>query len=391
MLSFQTFLTEAATEEKLTHLEHAEDHPINAGSAGFEHAHNTLQSIHNSLRGGHGPHRVTISTKYDGSPSVVFGYHPENKRFFVASKSAFNKNPKLNYTSDDIEKNHGHAPGLVSKLKSALTHLPKVTPHAGVYQGDFMYSKADGDVSSSRDSYHFKPNTITYAAKKNSEHGQAIKNAKIGVVVHTAYHGDNLLDMKAEYNANLDNFGKHADVHVISPKFDTKKVTYSPEHQKEYESHMKSAANEHKKLGDYEHTTGHVDTMKQYINSAVRDGTTPDTQGYQSFLQMHHNKKIADVKTESSKAKKREEANQALSHVGLNKSLFDATFRMHHSLQKAKDVLGNALSSAEQPFHHSIEGKLAKPEGHVAVINNRPTKIVDRAEFSRANLLARPR
>jgi hypothetical protein len=391
MLKFQSFIIESSNEERLTHLEHAEDHPINAGQVGFEHAQNTLQSIHNALRGGHGPHRVSVTTKYDGSPSVIFGYHPENKRFFVASKSVFNKNPKLNYTTDDIEKNHGHAPGLVSKLKSALTHLSKVTPHEGVYQGDFMYSKADGDVSSSRDSYHFKPNTITYSSRKNSDHGQAIKNAKIGIVVHTAYHGDKLENMKAEYNADLGDFSKHSDVHLISPKFDTKSVTYSPEHQAEYESHLKTASNEHKKLGDYTHTAGHIDTMKQYINSAVRENSKPSTEGYRSFLEAYHNKKIADVKTETSKAKKREDANQALSHVDRNKSLFDATFNMHHSLQKAKDVLGNALSAAEQPFHHSIEGRLAKPEGHVAVINNRPTKIVDRAEFSRANFLARPR
>ena len=65
---------------------------------------------------------------------------------FVASKSAFNKNPKINYTHEDIEKNHGHAPGLVSKLKAALDHLPKVTKPGKVYQGDFMYHKDDGDV-----------------------------------------------------------------------------------------------------------------------------------------------------------------------------------------------------------------------------------------------------
>jgi len=389
MLSFQTFLTEAATEEKLKHLEHAEDHPINAGEAGFNHAKTTLMGVHDALRGKGS--KVSISTKYDGSPSIVFGYHPENKRFFVASKSAFNKNPKLNYTTDDIEKNHGHAPGLVSKLKSALTHLPKVTPHTGVYQGDFMYSKSDNDVSSSRDSYHFKPNTITYSAKKNSEHGQAIKNAKIGVVVHTAYHGNKLEDMKAEYNADTSHFTKHPDVHLISPNYDSKKSHYSPEHQKEFESHMRMAENEHKKLADYSHLHGHIDTVKTYINSAVREGVAPSTKGYRSHLEAFHNKKIADVKTEASKTAKRKIANEALQHVDSNKSLFDHTFKLHHHLQKAKDILNNTLSASEQQFHHSISGQLAKPEGHVAVINNRPTKLVDRAEFSRANFLARPR
>jgi hypothetical protein len=57
---------------------------------------------------------------------------------------------------------------------------------------------------------------------------------------------------------------------------------------------------------------------------------------------------------------------------------------MHGHLQKAKDVLANTLSSHAE-FGHSISGKKSKPEGFVVVRHNRPTKIVDRAEFSAAN------
>jgi hypothetical protein len=389
MFNFKFYLSEASNEEKLTHLEHAEDHPLNAGAAGYEHAHNTLKGVHDALSGKQS--KVSVSTKYDGSPSIVFGYHPENKRFFVASKSAFNKNPKLNYTSKDIEDNHGHAPGLVSKLKQGLSHLPKVTPHEGVYQGDFMYSKHDKDVKTSGDSYHFKPNTITYSAKKNSPEGESIKKAKMGIVVHTAYHGHSLEHMKAEYNADTSHFNKHDDVHVISPKFDMKNTHYGPEEQKKFETHIKQAYNEHKKLGDYSHLEGHQEPLKTYINSTVKDGSTPHTAGYKSFLNTRANKKIADVKTASSKQKYQEEFNKTAKHVDDNKSMFDYTFKLHHHLQAAKNVLNDTLSSAPQKFQHKIDGKLAKPEGHVAVINNRPTKLVDRAEFSRANLLSRPR
>ena len=66
------------------------------------------------------------------SPALVAGHHPETGRFFVASKSAFNKTPKINYTHEDIEKNHGHAPGLMEKLHAALDHLPKIMPARGV-------------------------------------------------------------------------------------------------------------------------------------------------------------------------------------------------------------------------------------------------------------------
>ena len=155
MTSFRNFLAEELDETKLKHLEHAEDHVINAGHEGFSHAYHNLKDVHDRLTGKKNDTRITM--KYDGSPSVVFGRHPETGRFFVASKSAFNKNPKINYTEEDIERNHGHAPGLVSKLRAALQHLPKVTPKKGVFQGDIMHTSEDVHESDGR--VYFTPNT----------------------------------------------------------------------------------------------------------------------------------------------------------------------------------------------------------------------------------------
>ena len=58
---------------------------------------------------------------------------------------------------------------------------------------------------------------------------------------------------------------------------------------------------------------------------------------------------------------------------------------MHKHLQNAKNVLVKSLSTHTGAFDTHIEGKPSKPEGFVTVKNNRPTKIVDREEFSRAN------
>lgn len=387
MFKLRSFLLEAS-EEKLTHLEHAEDHVINAGEEGFKHAFDTLSGTHEALQGKRS--KVSISTKYDGSPSVVFGHHPDTGRFFVSSKSAFNVNPKLNYTEADVEKNHGNSPGLVKKLKTALQHLPKVTPNHGVYQGDFMYSHADEDVKAKGDSFHFKPNTITYSAKKDSEEGRKIKNSKMGVVVHTAYKGGNLQDMKAEYNADLSHFNNHPDVHLISPKFDAKKAHYTPEAQKMFQDYMRKAVTAHTKIPDYNHLEGHREHLKTYINSTVRDNTEPTVEGYKEHLNSYYHKKALALKTEAGQLRQRGLGSQHVSHVEINKKAFDNTLKVHKHLQAAKNVLVNALAS-HQDFHHTVDGKQVKPEGHVAVINNRPTKLVDRSEFSRLNFMARPR
>jgi hypothetical protein len=385
MLKFTQFIVESLETEKLTHLEHAEDHHVNADAAGFNHAVKTLEAVHHKLSGKES--NATITTKYDGSPSIVFGHHPETGKFFVASKSAFNKNPKLNYNAKDVDKNHGHAPGLADKLKTALKHLPKVAPGHGVYQGDLMYTK--DDVQEHGGSYHFKPNTITYSSKKDSEEGKKIGKSKMGVVVHTKYEGKNFEDMKAKFAPKLGGFFEHKDVHVMDPQTDHGKAHYTAEQKDKFESHIEKAkalAAKH----DYSHLEGHREHVKTYINQTVRTGDKPTVEGLKAHITNVHQKMADKLKTPASKSKISDKMNKTLAHVTANEKHFKNTFAIHHHIQQAKDQLVNALSS-HSTYGHSIKGKAAKPEGFVAVIDNKPTKLVDRAEFSRANFEARPR
>lgn len=384
MKKFTSFLREMteADEKQLKHLEHLEDHPINAGKEGIRHAIANLEDVHKKLRGKNTDTKITM--KYDGSPSVVFGHHPENGKFFVASKSVFNKSPKLNYTEEDIERNHGHAPGLVEKLKHALKHLPKVAPPRGVYQGDIMHTA--GDVEEHGGKVHFTPNTITYSAPKGSAHGKAALKSKVGVAVHTAYKGDSLPDMEAEYAPNLSHFGKNEDVHLISTQHDLSKVKYGDEQQDQFKRHLKLAQSAAHKIPDegHEAISAHVVPLKTYINHTVRTSTKPTAQGFIDHYSAAHDKKIDGVKTAKAKEAKTVEKQRAIQHVMDNRKHFNNVLELHKHLQAAKDVLTNSLSSTAE-FGHSIQGKKAKPEGFVVVRNNRPTKFVDRKEFSAAN------
>ncbi len=381
---FTSFIREMAEEgeKKLKHLEHAEDHIINAGKEGVDHAMSNLLDVHRKLRGRNNDTKITM--KYDGSPSVVFGHHPETGKFFVASKSAFNKNPKLNYTPEDIDKNHGHAPGLVEKLKHALKHFPKVVPPRGVYQGDIMHTA--GDVQEHGHKVSFTPNTITYSAKKSSPHGKAALASKIGVAVHTAYRGDNLEDMEAQYAPDLSHFGNHKDVHLISSEHELSQINYHPDHQKAFNTHIKEAQRVARQIPAEGHDAiePHRIPLKTYINSTVRDGTDPSVEGFMKHYQNAHQKGIDKVKTDKAKQAKTVEMQRAMQHVLDNKHHFHNILQLHKTMQKAKDVLTNTLSSNAE-FDHHIEGKKAKPEGFVVVRNNRPTKFVDRKEFSAAN------
>jgi hypothetical protein len=388
MKSFTTFLKEEAEEgAKLKHIHHAEDRPLFHGAKGFEHAKGALNQAHEHIKSGGNSSHLTM--KYDGSPSIVFGHHPETGKFFVASKSAFNKTPKLNYTHKDIEKHHGHAPGLMDKLHAALNHLKKVAPKSGVYQGDMMHSGEDL-VHHKNGKVSFTPNTITYTAK--GDEAERIKKSKVGVVTHTQYHGKDITSMHADPHPDLHNFGQHPDVWQKSPNHDTRQVHYSEKDQAEFHKHMDAAEAIHKKHPDmYNHIatehlgeTGHLST---YINHTVRTGEEPKSEGLKKHIEDKYNKAAAKLKTPAAQSRKTSEAKSHTSHIDKNKSHYDNLLKMHNHLQKAKNKLVDVLQQHEGGLEHHIDGKRTGPEGFVVNHAGEPTKLVNRAEFARANLL----
>jgi hypothetical protein len=395
ILGFRDFLTEAApTEEgaKLKHITHAEDRPLFHGADGFNHAYNALHGAHFHTKQGMNSNKLTM--KYDGSPSIVYGHHPENGKFFVASKSAFNKNPKLNYTPADVEKNHGHAPGLVEKLKAGLEHLPKVAPKQGVYQGDVMFTKPD--VKKSKDgSASFTPNTITYTA--HGDKAAAIHKAKLGVVTHTKYEGTNLSNMNATGNVSEGEFGSHADMFHHTASYNAAGAHYSEQSQQRVLGELSKAKTIHETHGakmykaihaEHSGESGHLAT---YINQTVRTGETPSSDGFKDHVSGQLKKKFDKIKTPAKKQAIMDDAGSQLAHIDKNKDHYDNLLKMHSHLANAKNELVNSLESNEGGYAHAIGGVASKPEGFVYNHTHNgvtePTKLVNRAEFARQNLL----
>jgi hypothetical protein len=395
MFNFIDFLLEAAGEEqgaKLKHITHAEDRPLFHGADGFTHAYNALHDAH--YHTAQGLHSNKLTMKYDGSPSIVYGHHPETGKFFVASKSAFNKNPKLNYTPEDVEKNHGHAPGLVEKLKAGLQHIPKIAPKEGVYQGDMMFTKPD--VKKGKDgSASFTPNTITYTAK--GEKAKAIHAAKVGVVTHTKYEGTTLDNMTATGNVSDSEFGKHADVYHHTAEYDSKGAQYSKDSQAKVLSELSKAKTIHETHGtkmyksihpDHSGEAGHLGT---YINQTVRDGSTPSAEGLQKHIAGKYQKIVSKLKTEKAQNAKLEELSGHVKHIQKNAGHYENLLKMHGHLANAKNELVKSLESNEGSYGHAIGGVASKPEGfvfnHTHDGKTEPTKLVNRAEFARQNLL----
>ena len=121
-----------------------------------------------------------LSVKMDGAPAIVWGTNPENGKFFVGTKSVFNKvKVKICYTFGDIVNLYGDNEGLFRVLASCWEHLPRVST---IMQGDFI---GFGGEST------YTPNTITYQFP-------SVVTESIIVCPHTMYTGETIKDAVAE-------------------------------------------------------------------------------------------------------------------------------------------------------------------------------------------------
>ena len=129
----------------------------------------------------------SITVKYDGAPAIVFGKDVNNGRFFVGTKSVFNKGiKKICYTNECIDYYYSDKENLSYILKLCLKYLPRVS---GVYQADFI-GEGDGNTTT------FTPNTLTYKFDNPP-------TEDIIMAVHTHYVGDSFDDMIAVPQSSL--------------------------------------------------------------------------------------------------------------------------------------------------------------------------------------------
>jgi len=396
MFSFKGF----TTTDRNTHLEHLEDDIINRGSKGGENALNFLRSVRNMLAGSSSK-KVNMTVKWDGAPAIICGINPENGKFFVGTKSVFNKNAKVNYTNADIRKNHSGE--LASKLSIALKELSRLGIK-GVLQGDFLFSQSDlkkinldGD-----DMISFTPNTITYAVPVNSSIGRQISRARMGIVFHTKYSGKTLDSMTAGFGTVR---GRATNVFLASAGYrdvsGSAKLTRSELAQfnaklRMAEGSLSKAAPLLDKMSETSADgLGVGFRLKTFFNHYIRN-----TQGHMAkvrnlvdmFREYYINIVQAEIdakKTEKGKQKYKDILATNTKFIDRNKNALVMAIASHVTLQNAKNFLINKMSEIQSVGHFlrtSTGYRVTSPEGFVAVDRVAgAVKLVDRMEFSRAN------
>jgi hypothetical protein len=406
MINYKKYflLFEGVADTVNKHLTHLEELILTNKKEGAERAINYLTSMAQVLDSDT-PKSVNTNIKYDGAPAVVVGKDP-NGNFFVGSKSVFNATPKINYSIEDIKKNHSQAPGLVDKLVQTFVHL-KDSNIDSVYQGDFLFDQEIKETNTIDGEEHviFKPNTIVYAIPTDSEEGQKVLNAEVGIVFHTEYNVE--LDENNVPRFETKKFGVDVRNFKVSPKVYVKDADFESD-----AGYITLTNEESEKIADVINTSKEMiqqinfedvpdnifTSLNTYINTEIRQGeflAKPDV-SYQQYIEWFTSKldkKIESYKTEKGKAKANEAKQALLSMLSSQKDNILKIFNLQIQIKQGKDIFiekWNNIMREVQLKHYLFndDGDLipTNPEGYVAVdITGNAIKFVDRLEFSRAN------
>ena len=397
-------------EGKNTHLEHLEDNIFNKGYAGAKESINYLYSLHQMLEG-NSKQGLNITTKCDGRPAIIAGKDPQSGKFFVGTKGVFAQKPKLNFTPQDIEENHGAEGELPEKLKLALAQLSKLNWNT-VAQGDMLWSSKESftEAEIDGDSYiTFTPNTITYAVPVGSDLAKQITSNDFGIVFHTEYKGGpTLADTKATFGFDSSVLGQaqgvwHTDANI---KDLSGTVTLTAEEDANILNAIAQADNYLKSIdkatfyfldkgADVIGEKVFLQQLKAHVNANIRDAgqfeqhPTKFAQGFVQKYIAYMEKEIAKVSTQKTIDKKTDLMVQGVKFIKEHVPQIVAVYDLYLKLIEAKLVFLKKLKALQQiPTFIEKDGgyEVTQEDGFVAVDRmGNAIKLVDRLDFSKNN------
>lgn len=383
-----------------SHMTHVGDLPFIAGVDGTRQAINYIRDLRSALSGDNSSNTITV--KWDGAPSIFVGIDPSDGRFFIAKKGIFNKNPKLYKSIGDI--NEDLSGELKDKFTIAFNELSKLGIKFGVYQGDFMFTQSDlsKEMIDEHEYITFHPNTIVYAVPAESSLARQIQTAKIGIVFHTTYTGNEIETLKAEFGKPITKtFKSIPSVWAVDATVSdlTKQFSLEPKERTLVDSILSQLGKTFRTIDanmlNEIHKDGELlDLVLIYINSLVRAGkkdlpATEKANGFRQFIIDRYNKEIEKRKTAQAKAGLEEKKLRALQYfLKHSVSSIAKIFLLADMIEIAKNILISKMDKIEglKHFIRTSNGiRVTAPEGFVAISSGGAVKLVDRFEFAAAN------
>ena len=387
---------------KNTHLEHLEDDILNLGSEGGRSAIAFLKSLGGMLSQGDKNKSIKITTKWDGAPAIICGVDPMWDAFFVGNKSVFAKTaPKVCYSDDSVDEYYPSS-GLNNILKECLKYLSKLKIK-GVIQGDLLFTSNTKTITNigGKRCVTFTPNTITYAIPLDTDLGQRVNSAKIGIVFHTSYSGASLAEMSAGFGVDVSKYQGHSDIAVFSSDFSDASgvANFTPQELVKFNAAVNRAD------GSLRQASKFLDVMKgsdryafnaifkQFFNTYIRGGQSipPVKKVVTDFAKYYSgliDKEINTKKTPAAKSKWEKVKQDGMKFISVNERSIYMTVAAYKNLTEAKLMVIRQLEKVKDIGTFLKDGngyRVTAPEGFVAIKSGRAMKLVDRLEFSVAN------
>ena len=389
-----------ANVKQLKHLEHLEDEMLNYGVEGCKAAVSFLKELRKML--GHQESSGFMQTKWDGAPSLICGTDPMTGMFFVGTKSVFAKTaPKICYGPEDVDEFYDG--DLAEKLKYALLYFADLNIE-GIVQGDLLFttSTLKQETIDGERLYTFRPNTITYGIPVNHDIGKKAGRAKIGVVFHTHYTGDDFQTMQARAGADVEG---SVDALVVKNDTPMHKVGFSKTEMTKFDRYVSKIERMCQICGPFLDelvaaggTKGdakfHISSfLKQFFNNEIKNARTianVDEAMYDmlNFYEEKTNKELSKIKTVANLTAKRNLVYGSQNYVVDNVYKFKAMLALYKELQAVKQMVIDKLDHLEEfrTYVQTDKGyKVTTPEGYVLHKDGSMIKFVNRLEFAYNN------
>jgi hypothetical protein len=397
-------LREADEKKVIKHLTHLEDLVLTKYADGAQEALQTLQGLTKFFEG-HANAPVNLTVKIDGAPAIIAGNDPADGKFFVGTKGAFAKTPRIAKTPADLKTLYGDKPGLLATMQVAFETLKTLKfPH--ILQGDVLFTPTlKQTLTVFGEKYiTFKPNTIIYGVPVNSDMGKKVAAARFGICFHTTYTGTSLATLRAEAGANIKVFKPNAKVVLVSSRYQDLSGTLtftSAEHETLRTLIAEIDTRTRKMKSNAFLTALAASALLQsefmiFQNSLVRGGEpiTLSPKMFVARLNAHLTTRAdaegATKKTDTGKAGSRAKYEQLQAIITDTEDALVDVLAWQQAVISAKTFIIQKLNAPGtlSTFYSSDKGVVAgSHEGFVAVDHQGNfVKLVDRAEFSRLNL-----
>ena len=208
-----------------------------------------------------------FSIKIDGSPSIFFGR--DDGKFFIATKSIFNKNKKLYFSTKEIDNNVNDAE-LAQKLKNCFERLKYDFTENIIYQADLIsWTKNINGV--------YQPNIIQYKLDNDND---------INFSIHTSYYDLNLVEK--EYNDDIFHECNHNNTVKIDDNLFEKMLGKYHEWQENVFYFKKHIHDEN--LHKVKILSTKDIPIERYFNNCIRTHIAPSKKSFNDwFIEKHFN------------------------------------------------------------------------------------------------------